>query len=661
LNISTATFIRNRFPLAIVAGLLLALSFPNMGIAGFAWIAPGLMLAGALGKSDAESFRIGYVAGLAHYLASLYWLLLIPYRWHGIPLGPALGWLALSAYLALFPAAWVWMAMKMIQHSTANTNTLTSPISLTPSPSPMRWARVASDSPLPPRERRGKTEGTSNIEHRTGGTPSPHPGPLPSLRGSGEGERKEHPTPNIQHSTSNIQHPMNALEGIAAWSWSRRIVWAIFCAAGWVALEMILVRLLGGFPWNLLGASQYQILPLIQIASVTGIHGVSFLVVWTSVSLLCAVAVIIHRPSVRSVWFTEMIFPMLAVAITFAFGFHRITHLPQPTRELNVALIQPAIPQTLIWDESEDMNRFRALMQLTESALTNEIDLLLWPEAAIPKMIRYAEEIRQPVLNLARTHRVWMIVGSDDAEPARDSNDPDENVYFNSAFLISPDGELADRYSKRNLVIFGEFIPRWLPFLKWFTPIRSGFTPGDKAVVFEMKLAERRSPDRLGPEAQPSRADSEIGVPIKTAPLICYEDMFPKLAREGAKGDTDFLVNLTNDGWFGEAAAQWQQAASAAFRAVENGLPLVRCANTGVTCWIDEAGRIREIFADANGSVYGAGFAVMKIQLQENRAPTFYHKHGDWFGWSCVGVSVVVLAWRIFQPARGHSCPQQRD
>ena len=100
---------RSRYPLAIIAGLLLAASLPKVGIAGLAWVAPALMLAAALGKRGGESFRIGYVAGLAYYLASLYWLLLIPYRWHSIPLGPAAGWLSLSAYLALYPATWVWL------------------------------------------------------------------------------------------------------------------------------------------------------------------------------------------------------------------------------------------------------------------------------------------------------------------------------------------------------------------------------------------------------------------------------------------------------------------------------------------------------------------------------------------------------------------------
>jgi apolipoprotein N-acyltransferase len=594
---SAKSLFQSRFPLAIVAGLLLASSFPKIGIAGFAWIAPGLMLAAALGRRGAEIFRIGYVAGLVHYLTSLYWLLLIPYRWHGIPLGPAFGWLALSMYMALFPAAWVWMALKV---SGAGCQ-------------------------------------------------------VPGEEGASKGVQ------NIQHSTSNIQHPIGALEGIAAMTWSRRMCWTFFCAASWVAMEMIVVRQFGGFPWNLLGASQYRILPLTQIASVTGVYGVAFLVVWTSVSLLCAAAAIVRRPGSRSVWFGEMIFPMLVVAVTFAFGFHRIGHFPAPTRELKVTLVQPSIPQTLIWNSENDMERFHELIRLSELALTNETDLLIWPEAAIPKMLRYNEEIRLPLLNLARAHHVWIIVGSDDAEPRAGSHKPDDADYFNASFLISPEGAVVARYCKRDLVIFGEYVPlvRWLPFLKWFTPIDGGFTSGDKPGVFVMEIAERRSPTRHESTPDEKRAGSEIGAPsetafrVKTSPLICYEDTFPQLGRESAGDDTDFLVNLTNDGWFGEGAAQWQQAACATFRAVENGLPLVRCANTGLTCWVDEAGRIREIFSDKTGSVYGAGFVTMAIPITENRTPTFYHQHGDWFGWGCVGFSALVTG-RQFLARRKH-------
>ena len=121
--------------------------------------------------------------------------------------------------------------------------------------------------------------------------------------------------------------------------------------------------------------------------------------------------------------------------------------------------------------------------------------------------------------------------------------------------------------------------------------------------------------------------------------------MFPQLARVAARDDTDFLVNLTNDGWFGDSAEQWQHMAGAVFRAVENGLPLVRCCNNGVTCRIDSHGRIREIFHDKTGSVYGMGALTIDLPL-ERHVPTFYNRHGDWFGWGCVGFSCLLLARR---------------
>jgi apolipoprotein N-acyltransferase len=241
-----------------------------------------------------------------------------------------------------------------------------------------------------------------------------------------------------------------------------------------------------------------------------------------------------------------------------------------------------------------------------------------------------------------------MIIGSDDTEPRAGSLNPKDEDDFNCSFLVNPDGTLVARYCKRNLVIFGEYIPlvRWLPFVKWFTPISSGFTPGDNVVPFEL---ERRAPARRGTNGF-QHGEPQPGAPVKTATLICFEDMFPHLAREYVEEDTDFLVNLTNDGWFGESAEQWQHAAGAVFRAVENGLPLARGCNNGITCWVDSHGRIREIFRDATGSVYGAGFLTAQIPVLsagETRAPTFYNQHGDWFGWGCVGLATLVALGRV--------------
>ncbi len=417
-------------------------------------------------------------------------------------------------------------------------------------------------------------------------------------------------------------------------TWTGRCVWALTGAAIWVALEMLLARILGGFPWNLLGASQYRMIPLIQICSVTGIYGLSFLIVWTSLGLILAGVMVCRERVRRSAWVPEVILPMLAVAIAFNVGFRQLRPEAPPGRTLRMALVQPSIPQTLIWDSARDEERFRELLNLSERALTNGVDVLVWPEAAVPKLLRYDKETYEEVTGLARRFHTWMIIGADDAEPRLGSAKSNDADYFNGSFLINPDGKLENAYRKRNLVVFGEFIPfqRWMPFLKYFTPIEGGYTPGTRSVQFDL--------GNLG---------------VKTSVLICFEDTFPQLARADAQDDTDFLVNLTNNGWFDESAAQWQHATSALFRAVENGVPLVRCANHGLTCWADAHGRLREIFQDGHGTIYGPGFLAAEIPLLPlgtHHARTFYGRHGDWFGWACVGAALLMVLGRLFMGKR---------
>ena len=537
----------SRWLLAVAAGLLLAAAFPKTGIAGFAWIAPALMVAAARGKSGGEAFRLGYAAGLAFALGSLYWLLLIPVKWF-----PILGWVALSAYVALYPAVWVWL-VSHVQRPKAKVQGPRSEVQFTDMPS-------ANDS------------------------------------------------------------------------WAGRMRWSLVGAAAWVALEMLRARFLSGFPWNLLGTSQYQLTPLIQMASVTGVYGISFLVVWVSLSLHNAVLTILRQPVRRFAWQAEIILPMLAVIAIYATGYLKLFQPNPPERWLRVTFVQPSIPQMMIWDTSENTNRFRQLVELTEKALGTmppdrdvksgaATDLLLWPEAALPE---FSDANFAAITNLIARHRVWMIFGADDAQPKASPTAGERYDFYNSAFLFNPAGEYAARYHKRNLVIFGEYIPltRWLPFVKWLTPITGGFTAGEGPVTFAL------------PDLQ-----------IKTSSLICFEDVFPQLARDAAD-DTDFLINLTNDGWFGQSAEQWQHAAAAVFRAVENGLPLLRSCNNGLTCWIDSRGRLREIFYDKTGGIYGAGFLSAEIPIpphDENRAATYYHRHGDVFGWACVGIAALAL------------------
>jgi len=529
-----------RYLAAIVSGLLLAASFPKPGVAGLAWIAPGLFLFAALGQRGRPCFRIGYLAGLAHYLASLYWLLFIPF-----PAGAVVGWLALSAYLALYPAAWVWLCWKLFPGNKFVRN--------------QSWRAAA----------------------------------------------QEFFTVN----------------------WWARAGWSLLCAALWVALEMVVARFLSGFPWNLLGASQYRIAPLIQIASVTGVYGVSFLVVWFSVSLTIALLRLIREPSMRWGWLLELRLPLIVLMVVMVFGVGRLLDRTQTDRKLSVALVQPSIPQPLIWDHGEDANRFNKIIELSKLALAAKPDLLVWPESSMPN---FTDDNFRVITNLIATHKVSMILGADDAERRPEAGGAEDYDSFNAAFLFNPAGEYVATYRKRHLVVFGEYLPfaQWLPVLRKLIPIPGDFTPGDRFVPFELSGAAK----------------------AKLSVLICFEDVFPHLVRDYVGADTDFLLNLTNDGWFGEGAAQWQQAVGAVFRAVENGVPLIRCTNNGLTCWIDSHGVIREILGGEGKAVYAPGFMLAKIPLStsgQGHESTFYNRHGDWFGWVCLGLSLVAVVVRI--------------
>jgi apolipoprotein N-acyltransferase len=523
-----------RHLLAAGGGLMLSAAFPGVGFAGAAWVAPGLILFSAVGCGGGRAFRLGFVGGLAHYLSSLYWLLAIPYTFHGIPIGPAAAWFFLSAYCALFPALWVWLCWRLRR---------------------------------------------------------PPPGAAPLPAGA-------------------------ALDDFFSSDLLRRGGWAFCCALIWVALEMARGRLLTGFPWNFLGASQYKMLPLIQIASVTGVYGVSFLVVWMSVALVIALLSVTLRPQ-RGVW-GEAGLPLLAAVVTASFGAGRVAKIQPVPEELRVTLVQPAFAQTLIWNEAEDEARLNQVIALSEKALATPASLLIWPEGALPSL---TPEHWAALTNLTARRGVWLLATAVlDETPA--GGGPE---YYNGSILINPAGELAAAYHKRRLVIFGEYVPPWLAFLKWVTPIDGAFTPGKEPVQFVM-----------------DHPDARFSV------LICFEDAFAGEAREHVAPDTDFLVNLTNDGWFGNGPAGWQQAAAAVFRAVENGVPLVRCTNNGLTCWIDAQGRLREVFSVA-GSVFDAGFLTATIPLRPGGegSRTFYNLHGDWFGWSCCAISLCFCAGTI--------------
>lgn len=527
--------IRSGYLLAGAAGILLAMAFPRFNIAGLAWVAPGLLIFAAHNKSRCDAFRVGYAGGLVFWLVSLYWLLLIPAGAYPIP-----GWIALSAFMAMYFGAWLWL---------------------------VQWK---------------------------------------------------------------------------ADSWSMRLIWSLTGAAAWVAMEMIRARFLGGFPWNFIGVSQFQMTPLIQTASVTGVYGVSFLVVWASLSLYSAGRMVFVKSRSRFAWQPEVFLPLFVVAGLFAWGEFKMLKPQLSSPILSITMVQPSIPQTLIWDENSNSNRFQQLLVQSSAALANQTDLLLWPESAVPDL---NDSNYDAITNFVRTHHVWIILNADDVEPKANPTPTEPYDYFNAAFLFDPNGRWDGVYHKQKLVIFGEYIPR-IPFMKWFTPITGSYQAGNEPVQFV--LQRQGSTQALQVQLTNNPSAMPPSQTVTASPLICFEDMFPQVGRPAARSETDFLVNLTNDGWFGNSAEQWQHMAGALFRAVENGIPLVRCCNNGITCWIDGNGRIHDILRDKNGTVYGVGAETIELPLHPH-TPTYYNRHGDWFGWDCVGLTLVVFGGRLVQ------------
>ena len=619
-----------RLALAAGAGALQILAFPKFGIAGLAWVAPGLLLASALGAPGRTAFRCGCVGGLVFFLSSLRWLLNIP-----MPMVvPGTGWLALSCFLSLYWGTWVWLCWRCFP-GRAGTGVSGDAFPLTPALSPRER-----EMGMPPQSETGPS-----------GSPRASGQAAPGRIASDEARRRDLPLPGGEGrgegkgdapSTREL-NPLSLLEQLRAApalnyfldsSWAQRAMWALFCAAAWVALEMIQARLFSGLPWNLLGVSQYRMLPLIQIASWCGVYGVSFLVAWFSVALWCGVAVVLLRPQRSRLWMGELLLP-LAVAIAVAYWGVQVMVSPKPAKTIKLALVQPSIPQTVIWNPDAGPKRFAELMALSEEALAKKPDVLVWPEAAMPSYLRWdtnlfnGATLMESVAGLARRGKVWMILGADDAAPGGAG----EAEFFNNCFLINPAGEIAGSYRKQRLVIFGEYVPlaKVVPWLRTFSGVTGDFTAGTQAVAFALGA--------LG---------------AKTSALICFEDIFPHGARAHVEADTDFLVNITNDGWFGESAQQWQHAANAAFRAVENGRPLVRCANNGLTCWIDAHGRMLEVHFAGDENIYRAGVKIAEVPLLDaERGTTIYWRHGDWFGWSCVGVAGMFLGLSLVRRREG--------
>lgn len=402
--------------------------------------------------------------------------------------------------------------------------------------------------------------------------------------------------------------------------WLRRFGIAALLLApfAWVATEILRAHTLLRFSWCLLGYSQAESPALIQVAAYTAVYGVSFLLALVS-------AAIAHAALERRRWRGSL--PLLA-ALGLAGGawLHGWSQLQAPLpagRTLRVALVQASIRQDEKWDPGKLERNFGLQLELTRQAARAGARLVVWPESAVAWGFDDEPVVADALRGLVRDNGIALVFGNDDREPQPSGRD---RVYV-GAKLLDPSGGLALRYHKVRLVPFGEYVP-----------LQPLLTLGGRVAARVVQQAADFTPGS-GPQVG-GALSTQLGV------FICYEAIFPDFVRGFAQQGAELLVNVTNDAWYGTTSAPYQHFAMAVFRAVENGRPLVRAANTGISAFVDARGRVlaRTVLFERT---------VLARELEIATLDTFYSRHGDVFAWGCFAAAAAIsgLAFRPGRPA----------
>jgi apolipoprotein N-acyltransferase len=405
----------------------------------------------------------------------------------------------------------------------------------------------------------------------------------------------------------------------------------------WVSLELIRTYLLSGLPWGLLGYSQYRRIEVIQIADHMGVYGVSFLIVLVNVALAESLSWLMpllrgFRPA-KLPWELVAVTALL-VTLSWEYGLRTISGAPfsgVPRSSITVGVVQPNVDQAVKWDTTYREETLARFDRLT-GQLGHATDLVIWPEAATPFVFEREPVYQLQLIALAHRAQAPILFGS----PALRFY-PDRRPYLlNSAYLISPDGQLLGRYDKHHLVPFGEYIPFKSSLLFFLDKLVEGigdFEAGPGPTILTMMPQ---------PRAAAAGTAGSSPRPMKFGVAICYEVIFPDLVRQFAANGAEFLVTVTNDAWFGRSAAPSQHFAMVVFRSVENHLAFARAANTGISGFIDPFGRIVEatpIFTEQ----------AMRATMQVWRPHTFYSRHGDVFAYGCVIICALLCLFGYFR------------
>ena len=407
------------------------------------------------------------------------------------------------------------------------------------------------------------------------------------------------------------------LFGMACVAFARRRILEklVFLPAAWVALEFLRAHLLTGFGWVSLGHSQYKHIGFIQMVDLTGVYGLSFLIMMVNVFFKEAVAIRLNQKDAARRPQLMRAFAIIVAALVMSgiYGSYQLRKVGTPP-SIRVGVVQGNIPQEYKWSPRFYKPIFNRYFLLSRAAAVEKPDLLIWPETAFPAYLWENPELFEELKKFVAELRIPLLVGLVVREG--------EN-YYNSAMLFSGHGEVLKRYDKLHLVPFGEYIPlrKLLPFLEAIVPI-GDFKRGEGFTLF--------------PASAPIGDRDRVPMDFFNA-LICFEDTVPELSRGFVRAGSHLFINITNDAWFQNTNAPFLHQQAAIFRAIENRRELIRAANTGVSCFINRLGQMtRYVQGRHQRQTYVSGYAVQKVYL--NRGETFYTKFGDIFTYLCFGV-----------------------
>ncbi|MGO8762545.1 MAG: apolipoprotein N-acyltransferase [Desulfobaccales bacterium] len=397
-----------------------------------------------------------------------------------------------------------------------------------------------------------------------------------------------------------------------AWGAARGLSLLWWAPVLWVTLEMGQTYIISGFPWDPLGNGLFLHPVLLQLADITGVYGLSFLVVLVNVS----VYLLFFPPRGRRLLISQAVAVGLIVALWIGYGYYRLGEmaaLSAASPKIKVAVCQGNIKQGEKWKKEMVQTTLARYAELTQKV--QGARLIIWPETAAPFFYLRTPDLAAEVQKIAKDSGAYLLFGS----PAYELTGEGER-YFNRAYLLNPEAETIGSYDKAHLVPYGEYVPlrRFFPFIGKMVPMVGDFAEGPVGATVSLP-------------------EGAMGV------LVCYESIFPNLARAQVANGARLLVNITNDAWFGKTAAAYQHLSMAVLRAVENHVCLARAANTGISAFIDGSGRF----------LWTSEIDVPEahaLELAWLPGGSLYTRIGDVFAWGCIviaGLGLILARRRL--------------